>query len=113
MNHLKEKVYALVAAAKLRATEAIRPGVAASCIDAAARRVIAAGGYGAQFIHTTGHGVGIEVHEAPRLSARDTTVLKPGMVITVEPGIYLSGRFGVRLEDTVLVTEKGYEVLTA
>jgi Xaa-Pro aminopeptidase len=112
INRLSNKVFSLVERAKIRATAAIRPGVRASAIDAAARRVITAGGYGDEFIHSTGHGVGIEVHEAPRIRAKETTTLKPGMVITVEPGIYLSSRFGVRLEDTVLVTEKGSEVLT-
>jgi Xaa-Pro aminopeptidase len=81
-------------------------------VDAVPRGIIARAGYAEQFIHTTGHGVGVEIHEPPRVSARDATILRPGMVITIEPGVYLPGQFGVRIEDTVLVTSKGREVLT-
>jgi Xaa-Pro aminopeptidase len=82
-------------------------------VDAVARRVIAEAGFGRRFGHGLGHGLGLEVHEAPRLSAKDTTVLRPGMVITIEPGIYLPGWGGVRLEDDVLVTRGGREVLSS
>ena len=99
--------------AQLAAMEAIRPGVAARDVDAAARKVIARAGYGKQFGHGLGHGLGLEVHEFPRVAPRSEGRLEPGMVFTVEPGIYLPGRFGIRLEDDVLVTETGYEVLSS
>lgn len=113
MNDLHKQVYTLVSRAKIEAQSRLKSGVKAKDIDTAARDVISRGGYGKDFVHTTGHGVGIDIHEPPRLSRLDTTVLKSGMVVTVEPGIYLEGRFGVRIEDTLLVTKKGSEVLTA
>ncbi|EOK4838367.1 M24 family metallopeptidase [Shigella flexneri] len=82
-------------------------------IDDAARRVITEAGFGDYFGHNTGHAIGIEVHEDPRFSPRDTTTLQPGMLLTVEPGIYLLGQGGVRIEDVVLVTPQGAEVLYA
>ncbi|MDH7191996.1 M24 family metallopeptidase [Escherichia coli] len=82
-------------------------------VDDAARRVITEAGYGDYFGHNTGHAIGIEVHEDPRFSPRDTTTLQPGMLLTVEPGIYLPGQGGVRIEDVVLVTPQGAEVLYA
>ena len=91
---------------------AVRPGVPAREVDEAARSVIEAAGYGEAFIHRTGHGLGLEVHEPPYLSSTSDEVLKPGMIVTVEPGIYLRERFGLRLENDVLVTETGAEVLT-
>ncbi|MCB4791717.1 MAG: aminopeptidase P family protein [Elusimicrobia bacterium] len=112
INKSQKDVYGLVKKAKDTALKSIKSGVESSKIDMAARNVIKHGGYGDNFIHSTGHGVGIEVHEPPRLSSKDKTVLKNGMVVTVEPGIYLKGEFGVRLEDTILVTRKGYKVLT-
>jgi Xaa-Pro aminopeptidase len=81
-------------------------------VDEACRGVIQKQGYGEFFGHGTGHGVGLEIHEAPGVSSKSDTVLKPGMVITVEPGIYLPGKFGVRIEDMVLITHKGNEVMT-
>ena len=109
--------YLIVAAAALLAAQRAGikkagPGVPASEVDAACRKVIAREGYAEQFGHGTGHGVGLEIHEAPSVSGRSRTVLEPGMVVTVEPGIYLPGKFGVRIEDMVLITEKGNEVLT-
>ncbi len=104
-------VYHTVLAAQLAAIAAIRPGVACCEVDAAARNVIADAGYGAQFGHNTGHAIGIDVHENPRFSPSDTTILQPGMLLTVEPGIYLEGRGGVRIEDVILVTADGVEVL--
>lgn len=88
------------------------PGVPAKEVDAACRDYIRKYGYGDYFGHGTGHGVGLEVHEAPTVSPRSQTVLKPGMVITVEPGIYLPGKHGIRIEDMLFITDKGSEVLT-
>lgn len=104
-------VYHTVLAAQLAAIAAIRPGVACCEVDAAARNVITAAGYGPQFGHNTGHAIGIDVHENPRFSPTDATRLQPGMLLTVEPGIYLAGEGGVRIEDVVLVTADGAEVL--
>jgi Xaa-Pro aminopeptidase len=106
-----EEVYRVVQAAQQAAVEAVRPGVAAGLIDRAARDVIKEAGYGHAFTHRVGHGVGLEVHEPPYLTGDSATVLEPGMTFSVEPGIYLPGRFGVRIEDTVLVTEGGGERL--
>ncbi|MBN2473782.1 MAG: aminopeptidase P family protein [Pirellulales bacterium] len=108
-----ERIYGVVLKAQTRAIAAIRPGALAKDIDKIARETIANAGYGRRFGHGLGHGVGLEIHEAPRLAAKSETVLKPGMVITVEPGIYLPGWGGVRIEDDVLVTRKGHEVLTS
>jgi Xaa-Pro aminopeptidase len=99
--------YELVLAAQRAGIEAIRPGVAGADADAAARERIAAAGYEREFGHGLGHGVGLEVHEAPRLSRRSEETLEAGDVVTVEPGVYLPDRFGVRIEDLVTVTEDG------
>jgi Xaa-Pro aminopeptidase len=107
-----EEVYAVVLRAQERALQAIRPGVAAQVVDAAARSAIAEAGYGDYFGHGLGHGLGLEVHEAPAVRPHSETVLEPGMVFTVEPGVYLPGWGGVRIEDDVLVTPDGCEVLT-
>ena len=104
-------VYDVVRDAGTRATAAVRPGVAAESIDAVARGVIAAAGYGEQFTHRTGHGIGLDVHEDPYLVAGNATPLRPGMAFSVEPGIYLPGRWGVRLENVVTCTEAGAEAL--
>ena len=107
-----EDIYAVVLAAQRAAIEAVRPGVRCADVDAVARDMIRAAGYGDHFGHGLGHGVGLEVHEAPRLNMESTAVLEPGMVVTVEPGIYLPGRGGVRIEELVAVTDTGCEVLT-
>lgn len=112
INSPFKEILGLVRQAHARAVERAKSGVKASVVDEAARKTITDGGYGANFIHTTGHGVGIEVHEPPRLSPSDTTVLRPGMAVTVEPGIYLPGIYGARHEDLLLITKKGNEVLT-
>jgi len=106
------EVYELVRAAQAMALEAIRAGVDARDADSAARDPIARAGHGEHFGHGLGHGVGLEVHEAPRLSQRSDQTLEVGDVVTVEPGIYLPGRFGVRIEDLVTVTEDGCRKLS-
>ncbi len=106
-------IYELVLEAQLAGLEAVRAGADARVVDAAARAVIDAAGHGPDFGHGLGHGVGIEVHEAPRLSRRSEDQLQSGNVVTVEPGIYLPGRFGVRIEDLVVVDDGGGEILTA
>jgi Xaa-Pro aminopeptidase len=107
-----EKVYAVVLTAQQQALGAIRPGVQARDVDAEARSVIAQAGFGQFFGHGLGHGLGLEVHEAPAVRANSEAILEAGMVVTVEPGIYLPGWGGVRIEDDVLVTPDGCEVLT-
>ncbi len=101
------KVYEVVREAQAAGVAAARPGVTAESVDAAARAVIEAAGYGQYFITRTGHGIGLEVHEHPYIVAGNATVLEPGMAFSVEPGIYLPGRFGVRIEDIVVVGETG------
>lgn len=102
-----EEIFDIVLEAQKSAITAIKPGVKACEVDKAARDVITEYGYGESFIHSTGHSVGLEVHESPSLSKRDETVIEKGMVLTVEPGIYLKDDFGVRIEDMVYVTNKG------
>ena len=108
-----ERVYRVVLNAQEQAIQAIRPGAITHDVDGVARQVIADAGFGRCFGHGLGHGLGLEIHEAPRLAAKTRTVLQPGMVVTVEPGIYIPGWGGVRIEDDVLVTRSGYEVLTS
>jgi len=106
-------IYDVVREANQAAFEAAGPGVPASIVDAAAREVIEKAGYGETFIHGTGHGLGLDVHEPPRVAPGSDAVLSEGMVFTIEPGIYLSGRLGVRIEDDVVVTSSGAERLTS
>jgi Xaa-Pro aminopeptidase len=107
------KLYGVVLKAQLAGIEAIRPGATCEEVDRAARSVIEKAGYGKEFGHGLGHGVGLEIHEAPRLAQGQTRELKPGMIITVEPGIYFPGWGGIRIEDDILVTRNGHEVLTS
>ena len=107
----QKRVYDLVLRANEAGRRAVRPGVPLKEIDRAARSVIEDAGYGAYFIHRTGHGIGLDVHEFPDVSASSEAVCAPGMVFSVEPGVYLPGRFGVRIEDLVAVTEDGGETL--
>jgi Xaa-Pro aminopeptidase len=106
-------VYEAVREAQAASLEAIRAGVKGEDVDKVAREVIDAAGHGDRFGHGLGHGVGLEVHEGPRLSLRSEDVLAPGEVVTVEPGIYLAGQLGVRIEDLVIVTEEGLRNLSS
>ena len=107
-------IYGIVLRAQCASLDMLKPGVSCVHADAAARDIIAAEGYGDYFGHGTGHGVGVEIHESPRLSpTAGDTVLASGNVVTVEPGIYLPGRFGVRIEDLAVITTTGYENLTS
>jgi Xaa-Pro aminopeptidase len=105
-------VFEAVLAAQKASVASVRSGVTCDAVDEAARSLLASAGWAKQFSHSTGHGVGLEIHEGPRVAKGQQTRLEAGMVITIEPGVYLPGRFGVRIEDTVLVTDTGSEVLT-
>jgi Xaa-Pro aminopeptidase len=108
-----EKVYGVVLRAQQAGIEAVRPGARCCDVDAAARKIIEDAGFGKNFGHGLGHGVGLDIHEAPRRRDGIEATLRPGMIVTIEPGIYLPGWGGVRLEDDVLVTRSGHEVLTS
>jgi len=105
------EVYDVVKEAQAAGVAAARPGARAQEVDRAARTVVEDAGYGERFFHRTGHGIGLEVHEPPYIVEGDDTELKPGMTFSVEPGIYLDGRFGVRIEDIVVVTTEGVDRL--
>ena len=107
-----ERIYRLVLKAQQRAIDSIRPDVQCSAVDRIARKVIDSGGFGKYFGHGLGHGLGLDIHEGPRLAGGCDLPLKAGMVVTVEPGIYLPGLGGVRIEDDILVTRDGHEVLS-
>ncbi len=107
-----KRVHRIVQEAQTAGLAQVRAGIKARQVDSAARQCIQKAGYGRFFVHGTGHGVGLDIHEPPWISRKGQDLLKPGMVLTVEPGIYLPGRFGIRIEDTVLVTQNGREVLT-
>ena len=111
-TEFQHEIWDIVAEAHDKAIKAIKPGLKCCEVDKVARDVISEYGYGDRFIHSTGHSLGLDIHETPGLSIRDETVLEKGMVITVEPGIYLEGNLGVRIEDLVLITETGCEVLS-
>jgi Xaa-Pro aminopeptidase len=110
-DHARE-IYQLVLDAQLAGLDAVKPGADGRDVDSVARDVIEAAGHGEHFGHGLGHGVGLDVHEAPRLSQRSESVLEPGNIVTVEPGVYLPGDLGVRIEDLVLVTDDGRQILT-
>ncbi|MFB3894971.1 MAG: M24 family metallopeptidase [bacterium] len=112
-NEKQMIIYSLVLQAQLTALQAVKPGVVCKEIDSIARSILEKTGYGNYFGHGLGHGVGREVHELPRVSKLGQTKLVPGMVITIEPGIYLPNWGGVRIEDLVLVTDKGYKILSS
>ena len=108
-----DEIYSLVLGANRAAIAAAKPGITGKQLDAVARRIIAKAGFGKCFGHSLGHGVGLEIHELPVASKKSKTVLKPGMVVTIEPGIYIEGDTGVRIEDLVLITKDGCEVLSS
>jgi Xaa-Pro aminopeptidase len=105
-------VYQAVKQAQQAAVDVVRPGISVSEVDRAARKSLQKSGLAKYFTHSTGHGVGLEIHEAPRVAAGQSETLRPGMVITIEPGVYVPGKWGIRIEDMVVVTERGCEVLT-
>jgi Xaa-Pro aminopeptidase len=106
------RMYAAVLDAQLAAVAAVKPGIPAAAVDRAARQVLKAAGLDRAFVHSTGHGLGLEIHEAPRLGKKEKLTLEAGMAVTIEPGVYLEGVGGVRIEDTVVVTPAGCDVLT-
>jgi Xaa-Pro aminopeptidase len=105
--------YDSVLRAQQAALKAVKPGVTCGEVDEAARSVLREAELAQYFTHSTGHGVGLEIHEPPRIAAAQSQTLSPGMVITVEPGVYIPGQFGVRIEDTIAVTKTGARVLTS
>lgn len=108
----QRKIYGSVLRAQVAGIKAAKAGIACAALDAVCRDIIEKDGYGECFIHTTGHGVGTEVHEDPRLGKASEATLEAGMVVTIEPGIYIEGLGGVRIEDTILITDTGCEVFT-
>jgi Xaa-Pro aminopeptidase len=106
------RMYDAVLEAQMAAVHAVKDGVTAGEVDAAARKVLRSYGLDGAFVHSTGHGLGLEIHESPRLGRGDKTPLRAGMVVTIEPGVYFEGTGGIRIEDTVLVTATGCEILT-
>lgn len=111
-SKLYKKVYGLVLEANRRAIAAAKPGMTAGALDKVARDFLTQEGFGKAFGHSLGHGVGIEIHEAPWAARKQKMVLRPGMSVTIEPGLYLEGNLGVRIEDLVLITETGCEVIS-
>jgi Xaa-Pro aminopeptidase len=112
LNREERAAYEAVLEAQQAGVAAVKPGATCGEVDEAARAVLRKAGLAKYFTHSTGHGVGLEIHEAPRLAAGQALELKPGMVVTVEPGVYLPGKFGIRIEDMVAVTQRGNKVLT-
>jgi Xaa-Pro aminopeptidase len=112
MTPIFRRIYHIVQRAQAETIRQIKPGVSISKIDNLARQYINRRGYGCYFGHNLGHGIGLQIHEEPHISSKNKNPLMPGMVFTIEPAIYLNGRFGIRLEDMVLVTQKGAEVLS-
>ena len=106
-TEVQQEIWDIVAEAHDKAIKAIKPGLKCCQIDKVARDIITEYGYGDKFIHSTGHSLGLDIHEAPGFSIKDDTIIESGMVITVEPGIYLEGEFGVRLEDTISISRRG------
>lgn len=112
LTNEQRAAYEAVLEAQQAGVAAVKPGASCAEVDEAARAVLRKAGLARYFAHSTGHGVGLEIHEAPRLAAGQALELKPGMVVTIEPGVYLAGKFGIRIEDMVAVTQRGSKVLT-
>ena len=112
LDSKRKRMYDAVLESQLAAIDAIKPGVSCASVDRAARTSLTRSGFGTLFVHSTGHGLGLEIHEEPRVGRTEKTRLQAGMVITVEPGVYAAGLAGVRIEDTVVVTASGCETLT-
>lgn len=112
LDNKSRRMYRAVLESQLAAIDAVKPGVTCASVDRAARKVLTGYGLEKLFVHSTGHGLGLEIHERPRIGRKDMTRLEPGMTITIEPGVYEEGFGGVRIEDTVVVTTNGCEVLT-
>lgn len=112
LSRRAKQIHAAVLESQLAAIDAVRPGVSAASVDRAARQVLKGHGLDKLFVHSTGHGLGLEIHEAPRLGKKEKTRLEESMAITIEPGVYEEGSGGVRIEDTVIVTATGCRVLT-
>ncbi|WP_341539128.1 Xaa-Pro peptidase family protein [Acidipila rosea] len=112
VSRAEREAYDAVLEAQQAGVSAVKPGATCDEVDEAARSVLKAAGLAKFFTHSTGHGVGLEIHETPRLAQGQRQVLEPGMVVTIEPGIYIAGRYGIRIEDMVLVTEDGGRILT-
>ena len=108
----QRRLYKAVLEGQLAAIAAIEPGISCASVDRAARSILRGYGLDKKFVHSTGHGLGIEIHEPPRVGRKEETKLETGMVITIEPGVYEPDLGGVRIEDTVLVTNQGCEILT-
>jgi Xaa-Pro aminopeptidase len=106
------RMYSAVLESQLAAVDAVKPGVSCAQVDRAARSVLRSYGFEKLFVHSTGHGLGLEIHERPRVGRKEATKLEPGMAITIEPGVYQEGIGGIRIEDTVVVTTHGCEILT-
>ncbi len=106
------RMYRAVLESQLAAIDAVKPGVSCATVDRTARQVLSGYGLDKLFTHSTGHGLGLEIHERPRVGRKEGTKLQAGMVITIEPGVYKEGIGGIRIEDTVVVTDRGYDVLT-
>ena len=107
-----KQAYKAVLESQLAAIDAVKPGITVKAVDAVTRETLKKHGLEKEFVHSTGHGLGLEIHEAPRIGRKEKTKLEAGMAITIEPGIYIEGWGGIRIEDTVLVTENGCEILT-
>ena len=112
LSRQERAAYEAVLEAQQAGVAAVKPGATCGEVDEAARSVLRKAGLAKFFTHSTGHGVGLEIHESPRLAAGQTMELKPGMVVTIEPGVYLAGKFGIRIEDMVAVTDRGQRILT-
>jgi Xaa-Pro aminopeptidase len=106
------RVFDVVRQSQAEGVKVVGPGIGAKDVDGVCRAVIEGAGWGERFEHGTGHGVGLDIHEAPTVSQLGTAILRPGMIVTVEPGVYLPGTGGVRIEDTLVVTEDGSRPLT-